>query len=140
MEPKMRALSASRHRGKNLELMKALQGVGFLRIEAVLLTYLSRVNRASCRELEDATGMKAPDFRTALKRLKANGLIDVIEATNGRNGRSLKLYRLNMPLYGVAAHLEEVQLLEIARFSESLQRLKELNSSKGISALEVLTT
>jgi predicted transcriptional regulator len=126
-ELEMNTSSANRLIGRDLVLMEALQGVGFLRVEAALLAYLSRVNSASGREIENATGMKAPDFRTALKKLKANGLIDVIEARSGRKGRSLKHYRLNTPLSGIAAHLEEVQLQEIEKLSGSLQRLKELS-------------
>jgi predicted transcriptional regulator len=132
----MRALSVSRPGGNNQELTRALQGVGFLRTEAVLLTCLSSVSRASCREIESATGMKTPDFRTALKKLEDNRLIDVTVAESSRTGRPSKLYRLNLSLYGIASRLEEVQRQEISRLSESLHRLKELRSTNGINASE----
>lgn len=126
----MRAFSVSKPGARNQELTRALQGVGFLRKEAALLTCLSRVSRASCREIESATGMKAPDFRTALKKLEADGLIDATVVESDGAGRPFKLYRLNLSLYGIASRLEEVQHQEISRLGESLRRLKEIRSSQ----------
>jgi|GEM_PF-2767518 len=123
---KMKISSSGGESVRDSELASALYCVGFSRSEALIMAHLSGAGNASFREIEDATRLQISDVRMALKRLKARKLIDDLDVRGDRNGRSVRVYRLRSPLYGIAVHLEEMQLQQIEELGRSVQRLKEL--------------
>jgi predicted transcriptional regulator len=114
---------------KDLEFMLGLESLGMKRTVACVITFLKDQNERSAREIETATGLRQPEVSIAMQTLREKGWITEHEIKSSGKGRPLKIYALRATIDEIINYCEAENSREAARFSEAIQRLKELGSA-----------
>ena len=114
---------------KDLEFMQGLQNLGVNRNVARLLTYLKDMKERSSRDIEVATGLRQPEVSIAMQTLRERDWLTEHEIKSNGKGRPLKIYALRATIDEIINYWEAEKSREAARFSEAIQRLKELGSA-----------
>jgi predicted transcriptional regulator len=114
---------------KDLEFMLGLESVGMKRTVACVITFLKDQKERSSRDIEVATGLRQPEVSIAMQTLRErNWLIEHEIKSNGK-GRPFKIYALRATIDEIINYCEAEKSRELARFSEAIQKLKELSSA-----------
>jgi predicted transcriptional regulator len=114
---------------KDLEFMLGLESVGMKRTVACVITFLRDQNERSSRDIEVATGLRQPEVSIAMQTLRErNWLIEHEIKSNGK-GRPFKIYALRATIDEIINYCEAEKSRELARFSEAIQKLKELTTA-----------
>lgn len=111
---------------RDQEFVKALRSLNMPRIAAVLITYLSKANEATSREIEMETGLRQPEVSMGMHILNENKWVTVREIKMEKKGRPKKVFSLSVPIEEVIKHYEEEKSRESARAMEAIQKLKEI--------------
>ena len=114
---------------KDLEFMLGLESLGVKRTVACVITFLKDQKERSAREIETATGLSQPEVSIAMQILREKGWITEHEIKSSGKGRPLKIYALRATIDEIINYYEAEKSREAARFSEAIQRLKELGSA-----------
>ena len=111
---------------KDLEFVSALRSINVPRNVASLITYLSNVDEATSREIEMGTKLRQPEVSIAMRTLRNNNWIEERDVKVGGKGRSMKVYKLNVPIGEIIKHYEEQKNSESAQATQAIQRLKKM--------------
>lgn len=82
----------------DLTLAQTISSDGFKRAEALIAVYLSQVDEATSREIEESTGLRQPEVSLAMKTFKRKGWVNESERRTAGKGRPMKVYRLKTDL------------------------------------------
>ena len=113
------------------EFIRMLKRVGAPRCIADVISYLKNVDEASSQEIERGTELS---YNDVIQAMLALGELDWIEEREGKGagvGRPSKIYSLKVPLEEILMHFEKGKLRESAQAMKSIQKLKELASSRN---------
>jgi predicted transcriptional regulator len=114
---------------ENLEFMLGLECLGMKRTVACVITSLKDMKERSAREIETATGLSQPEVSIAMQILRERNWLTEHEIKSRGKGRPLKIYALRATIDEIINYCEAEKSRESARFSEAIQRLKELSSA-----------
>jgi predicted transcriptional regulator len=114
---------------KDLEFMLGLETLGMKRTVACVITFLKDQKERSSREIEVATGLNQPEVSIAMQILRERGWITEHEIKSSGKGRPLKIYALRATIDEIINYCEAEKSRELARFSEAIQKLRELSSA-----------
>jgi predicted transcriptional regulator len=112
---------------KDLEFMLGLESLGMKRTVACVITFLKDLEERSSRDIETATGLRQPEVSIAMQTLRERGWLIEHEIKSSGKGRPLKIYALRATIDEIVNYCEAEKSRELARFSEAIQRLKELS-------------
>ena len=96
---------------------------------ACVITFLRDQNERSSRDIETATGLRQPEVSIAMQTLRERNWLTEHEIKSSGKGRPLKIYALRATIDAIINYCEAEKSRESARFSEAIQKLKELNSA-----------
>ena len=113
---------------KDLEFMLGLETLGMKRTVACVITFLKDLEERSSRDIEVATGLRQPEVSIAMQTLRERGWLTEHEIKSEGKGRPLKIYALRATIDEIINYCEAEKNRESARFSEAIQKLKELSS------------
>jgi predicted transcriptional regulator len=114
---------------EDLLFMLGLESLGMKRTVACVITFLKDLKERSAREIEVATGLNQPEVSIAMQILRERDWITEHEIKSEGKGRPLKIYALRATIDEIINYCEAEKSRESARFSEAIQRLKELSSA-----------
>jgi predicted transcriptional regulator len=114
---------------EDLEFMLGLESLGMKRTVACVITFLKDQNERSARDIETATGLRQPEVSIAMQILRERNWLTEHEIKGNGKGRPLKIYALRATIDEIINYCEAEKIRESARFSEAIQRLKELGSA-----------
>ena len=114
---------------ENLEFMLGLECLGMKRTVACVITFLKDQNERSAREIETATGLSQPEVSISMQILREKGWITEHEIKSSGKGRPLKIYALRATIDEIINYCEAEKSRELARFSEAIQKLRELSAA-----------
>jgi predicted transcriptional regulator len=114
---------------KDLEFMLGLESVGMKRIVACVITFLRDQKERSSRDIEVATGLRQPEVSIAMQTLRERNWLAEHEIKSSGKGRPLKIYALRATIDEIINYCEAEKSRELARFSEAIQKLKELTTA-----------
>ena len=114
---------------KDLEFMLGLETLGMKRTVACVITFLKDLEERSSRDIEVATGLRQPEVSIAMQTLRERGWLTEHEIKSEGKGRPLKIYALRATIDEIINYCEAEKSRESARFSEAIQKLKELSSA-----------
>jgi predicted transcriptional regulator len=114
---------------KDLEFMLGLESLGMKRTVACVITFLKDQNERSARDIETAKGLRQPEVSIAMQILRERNWLTEHEIKSSGKGRPLKIYALRATIDEIINYCEAEKIRESARFSETIQRLKELGSA-----------
>ena len=114
---------------EDLEFVQGLESLGMKRIVACVITFLKDQKERSSRDIEVATGLRQPEVSIAMQTLRERNWLTEHEIKSSGKGRPLKIYALQATIDEILNHYEAEKIRELARFSETIQRLKELISA-----------
>ena len=113
---------------EDLEFKLGLESLGMKRTVACVTTLLKDLKERSAREIEVATGLNQPEVSIAMRIMREKGWITEHEIKCSGKGRPQKIYALRATIDEIINYCETEKSREAARFSEAIQRLKELSS------------
>ncbi len=113
----------------DLLFMLGLESLGMKRTVACVITFLKDQKERSSGDIETATGLRQPEVSIAMQTLRERGWINEHEIKSEGKGRPLKIYALRATIDEIINYCEAEEIREVARFSEAIQRLKELGSA-----------
>ncbi len=114
---------------KDLEFMLGLETLGMKRTVACVITFLKDQEERSSRDIETATGLRQPEVSIAMQTLRERDWLTEHEIKSEGKGRPLKIYALRATIDEIINYCEAEKSRESARFSEAIQKLKELSSA-----------
>ena len=114
---------------KDLEFMLGLETLGMKKTVACVITFLKDQNKRSSRDIEVATGLRQPEVSIAMQTLRERNWLTEHEIKSEGKGRPLRIYALRATIDEIINYCEAEKSREAARFSEAIQRLKELSSA-----------
>jgi predicted transcriptional regulator len=114
---------------KDLEFMLGLESLGMKRTLACVITFLKDQNERSSKDIETATGLRQPEVSIAMQTLRERNWLTEHEIKSTGKGGPLKIYALRENIDEIINYCETEKRREAARFSEAIQRLKELSSA-----------
>lgn len=114
---------------KDLEFMLGLESLGMKRTVACVITFLKDQKERSAREIETATGLRQPEVSIAMQILRERNWLTEHEIKSSGKGRPLKIYALRATIDEIVNYCEAEKSRESARFSEAIQKLKDLTTS-----------
>jgi predicted transcriptional regulator len=114
---------------EDLEFMLGLESLGMKRTLACVITFLKDQNERSSRDIEVATGLRQPEVSIAMQTLRERNWLTEHEIKSEGKGRPLKIYALRATIDEIINYCEAEKSRELARFSEAIQKLKELSSA-----------
>jgi predicted transcriptional regulator len=114
---------------EDLEFMLGLESLGMKRTLACVITFLRDQNERSSRDIEVATGLRQPEVSIAMQTLRERNWLIEHEIKSSGKGRPLKIYALRATIDEIINYYEAEKSRELARFSEAIQKLKELSSA-----------
>jgi predicted transcriptional regulator len=112
----------------DLEFVGALLGINVPRNVASVITYLSNVDEATSREIERGTNLRQPEVSIAMRTLRNINWIEERDVKVDGKGRSMKVYKLSVPIGEIIKHYEEQKNSEAARSMQAIQRLKDIRA------------
>jgi predicted transcriptional regulator len=110
------------------EFASILMKIGLKRNVAKVLTYLAGVEEATSREIEMGSDLRQPEVSIAMREIRKLEWISERDEKNPGKGRPYRIYRLNISLHEVVAHLEGEKAKESERITRQIERLKSLRS------------
>ena len=114
---------------KDLEFMQGLESLGMKRIVACVITFLKDQKERFFREIETATRLRQPEISRAMQILREKGWLTEHYIKGNGKGRPLKIYALRATIDEIINYYEAEKSRELARTTEAIQKLKELNSA-----------
>jgi len=108
---------------RELTVVELLEGVGFSRQDAFLITYLYRAGEATSRDIEISGNLRQPEVSKSLQGLRENGWINEKNAKRTGKGRPYRLYSLSCSLDKLLADYELSISKESEMRRESIQRI-----------------
>ena len=114
---------------EDLLFMLGLESLGMKRTLACVITFLKDQKERSSRDIEVATGLRQPEVSIAMQTLRERNWLTEHEIKSSGKGRPLKIYALRATIDEIINYCEAEKSRESARFSEAIQKLKELNSA-----------
>ena len=114
---------------EDLLFMLGLESLGMKRTLACVITFLKDQNERSSKDIETATGLRQPEVSIAMQTLRERNWLTEHEIKSSGKGRPLKIYALRATIDEIINYCEAEKSRESARFSEAIQKLKELNSA-----------
>jgi predicted transcriptional regulator len=112
-----------------LQFIQGLENMGMKRIVACVITFLKDLKERSARDIETATGLSQPEVSIAMQILRERNWLTEHEIKSSGKGRPQKIYALRATIDEIINYCEAEKSRESARFSETIQRLKELSSA-----------
>jgi predicted transcriptional regulator len=107
--------------------MLGLETLGMKRTVACVITFLKDQNERSARDIETATGLRQPEVSIAMQTLRERDWLTEHEIKSEGKGRPLKIYALRATIDEIINYYEAEKSRELARFSEAIQKLKDLS-------------
>ena len=114
---------------EDLLFMLGLESLGMKRTVACVITFLKDLKERSSRDIEVATGLRQPEVSIAMQTLRERNWLTEHEIKSTGKGRPLKIYALRATIDEIINYCEAEKSRESARFSEAIQKLKELSSA-----------
>jgi predicted transcriptional regulator len=114
---------------EDLLFMLGLESLGMKRTLACVITFLKDQKERSSMDIETATGLRQPEVSIAMQTLRERNWLTEHEIKSSGKGRPLKIYALRATIDEIINYCEAEKSRESARFSEAIQKLKELNSA-----------
>ena len=114
---------------EDLLFMLGLESLGMKRTMACVITFLKDLEERSSRDIEVATGLSQPTVNIVMETLKERNWLTEHEIKSEGKGRPLKIYALRAIIDEIINYYEAEKSRELARFSEAIQKLKELSSA-----------
>ena len=114
---------------EDLLFMLGLESLGMKRTLACIITFLKDQNERSSKDIETATGLRQPEVSIAMQTLRERNWLTEHEIKSSGKGRPLKIYALRASIDEIINYCEAEKSRESARFSEAIQKLKELSSA-----------
>jgi predicted transcriptional regulator len=114
---------------EDLLFMLGLESLGMKRTLACVITFLKDQKERSSRDIEVATGLRQPEVSIAMQTLRERNWLTEHEIKSSGKGRPLKIYALRATIDEIINYCETEKSREAARFSEAIQKLKELSSA-----------
>jgi len=114
---------------KDLEFMLGLESLGMKRTLACIITFLKDQNERSSKDIETATGLRQPEVSIAMQTLRERNWLTEHDIKSEGKGRPLKIYALRVTIDEIVNYCEAEKSRELARFSEAIQRPKELTTA-----------
>ena len=114
---------------EDLLFMLGLESLGMKRTLACVITFLKDQKERSSRDIETATGLRQPEVSIAMQTLRERNWLTEHEIKSSGKGRPLKIYALRATIDEIINYCEAEKSRESARFSEAIQKLKELSSA-----------
>ena len=114
---------------EDLLFMLGLESLGMKRTLACVITFLKDQKERSSMDIETATGLRQPEVSIAMQTLRERNWLTEHEIKSSGKGRPLKIYALRANIDAIINYCEAEKSRESARFSEAIQKLKELNSA-----------
>jgi predicted transcriptional regulator len=114
---------------EDLLFMLGLESLGMKRTLACIITFLKDQNERSSKDIETATGLRQPEVSIAMQTLRERNWLTEHEIKSTGKGRPLKIYALRATIDEIINYCEAEKSRESARFSEAIQKLKELSSA-----------
>jgi predicted transcriptional regulator len=114
---------------KDLEFMLGLESLGMKRTVACVITFLKDQKERSSRDIEVATGLRQPEVSIAMQTLRERNWLTEHKIKSSGKGGPLKIHALRATIDEIIDYCEAEKSRESARFSEAIQRLKELSSA-----------
>ena len=114
---------------EDLLSMLGLESLGMKRTMACVITFLKDLEERSSRDIEVATGLSQPTVNIVMETLKERNWLTEHEIKSEGKGRPLKIYALRAIIDEIINYYEAEKSRELARFSEAIQKLKELSSA-----------
>ena len=109
--------------------MLGLESLGMKRTVACVITFLKDQKERSSRDIEVATGLNQPTVGIVMETLRERNWLTEHEIKSEGKGRPLKIYALRATIDEIINYCEAEKSRESARFSEVIQRLKDLSST-----------
>jgi predicted transcriptional regulator len=113
----------------DLLFMLGLESLGMKRTVACVITFLKDQKERSSKDIETATGLRQPEVSIAMQTLRERNWLTEHEIKSSGKGRRLKIYTLRATIDEIINYCEAEKSRESARFSEAIQKLKELSSA-----------
>jgi len=113
---------------EDLLFMLGLESLGMKRTMACVITFLKDLEERSSRDIEVATGLSQPMVNIIMETLRERNWLTEHEIKSSGKGRPLKIYALRATVDEIINYCEAEKSRELARFSEAIQRLKELSA------------
>ena len=113
---------------EDLLSMLGLESLGMKRTMACVITFLKDLEERSSRDIEVATGLSQPTVNIVMETLKERNWLTEHEIKSEGKGRPLKIYALRAIIDEIINYYEAEKSRELARFSEAIQRLKDLST------------
>ena len=113
---------------EDLLFMLGLESLGMKRTLACVITFLKDQKERSSRDIETATGLRQPEVSIAMQTLRERNWLTEHEIKSTGKGRPLKIYALRATIDEIINYCEAEKSRESARFSEAIQKLKEMSS------------
>jgi len=114
---------------EDLLFMLGLESLGMKRTVACVITFLKDQKERSSRDIEVATGLNQPEVSIAMQTLRERNWLTEHEIKSSGKGRPLKIYALRVTIDEIINYCEAEKSRESARFSEAIQKLKDLSSA-----------
>jgi predicted transcriptional regulator len=114
---------------KDLEFMLGLESLGMKRTVACVITFLKDLEERSSMDIEKATGLRQPEVSIAMQTLRERNWLTEHEIKSSGKGRPSKIYALRATIDEIINYCEAEKSRESARFSEAIQKLKDLSSA-----------
>jgi predicted transcriptional regulator len=80
--------------------------------------------------VEIGSELRQPDVSIAMRELKNLGWKDERKVQKEGKGRSMKIYKLAVPMSEIVVHLEKQTMQESQRLVENIEKLKKLQLNK----------
>jgi predicted transcriptional regulator len=94
-----------------------------------VITFLKDQNERTFMDIEIATDLKKQKVSNAMQPLRERGWLKEHDIEGNRRGRRFRIYALQATIDEILNHYEAEKIRESVRFSEAIQRLKELSSA-----------
>ena len=114
---------------RDSEFVQELQSLGVNRNVALVITFLKDQNERYFKDIEIATDLKQQKVSVAMQTLRERGWLKEHDIEGNRRGRRFRIYALQATIDEILNHYEAEKIRESARFSEAIQRLKDLRSA-----------
>jgi predicted transcriptional regulator len=114
---------------EDLLFMLGLESLGMKRTMACVITFLKDQKERSSKDIETATGLSQPTVGIVMETLRERNWLTEHEIKSEGKGRPLKIYALLATIDEIINYCEAEKSRESARFSEVIQRLKDLSST-----------
>ena len=118
---------------RDSEFVQELQSLGVNRNVALVITFLKDQNERYFKDIEIATDLKQQKVSVAMQTLRERGWLKEHDIEGNKRGRRFRIYALKATIDEIINYYEAEKNSESARFSEAIQRLKELSTQKETS-------